>query len=204
MTIQVQIFTRTPLSNNNYVVLDSDSHEAVLIDCSEPADDIMEYIQQQGCQLKYVLLTHAHFDHVLGVQYFQDKYHVPVYGSRKDQTLLNHINDYTTWLKLPKVKVPKLDGYLEDQNLTLGQYPIKVIATPGHTEGCVCYLIQNLLFSGDTLFKGSYGRTDFPGGSVRDIQKSLHMLFDTLSDDVVVYPGHGAATTIKSERALYK
>ena len=204
MTIQVQTFTRAPLSNNNYVVIDPDSHEAILIDCSEPTDDIMEYVQQQGCQLKYVLLTHMHFDHVLGVQYFQDKYHVPVYGARQDQTLLNHINDYMEWLKLPKVQVPKLDGYLEDQNLTLGQYPIQIIATPGHTEGSVCYLIQNLLFSGDTLFKGSYGRTDFPGGSARDIHKSLHMLFDTLPDDVVVYPGHGAVTTIKSERTLYQ
>ncbi|MBP5343641.1 MAG: MBL fold metallo-hydrolase [Alphaproteobacteria bacterium] len=204
MTLNVKTFVEPPISNNNYVLIDSKSHEAVLIDCSASDDKIMAYIQEQGATLKYILLTHAHFDHVLGVDYFQKKYHVPAYCSEKDEALLKQINSYMQLMKLPIVVEPKIDEYIEHQALNIGRYPIQVIPTPGHTRGGVCYLIDNMLFSGDTLFKGSYGRTDLPDSNEHDMQQSLQLLFKTLQDDIIVYPGHGETTTIKHERKLYK
>ena len=203
MTLKVKTFVMPPITNNNYVIIDTDSHEAVLIDCSHATDEIMAYIKQQKANLKYILLTHAHFDHVLGVDYFQKKYHVPVYCSQKDESLLKQINDYMKCMKLSPVKEPQMDGYIEQKELKIGRYPIQVIQTPGHTNGSVCYFIKAMLFSGDTLFKESYGRTDFPGGDEHAMQKSLHLLFKTLPDDVAVYPGHGDSTTIKAERCFY-
>ena len=203
MTLTVKTFVMPPITNNNYVIIDTDSHEAVLIDCSHPVDEIMSYIKQQKANLKYILLTHAHFDHVLGVDYFQKKYHIPVYCSEKDVPLLKQINEYMKWMKLSPVTEPTIDGYVDAKELKIGRYPIQVMPTPGHTKGGVCYFVENMLFSGDTLFKGSYGRTDFPGGSERAMQESLHLLFKTLPDYVIVYPGHGEATTIKAERNFY-
>ena len=203
MTLKVKTFVMPPLTNNNYVIIDTDSHEAVLIDCSHATDEIMAYIKKQKAKLKYILLTHAHFDHVLGVDYFQKKYHIPVYCSQKDVPLLKQINDYMKCMKLSLVTEPIIDGYADRKELKIGRYAIQVIPTPGHTKGGLCYLIGKMLFSGDTLFKGNYGRTDFPGGNEHDMQKSLRLLFDTLSDNVHVYPGHGNATTVKAERKLY-
>ena len=204
MTIHVKTFVKPPLSNNNYVVIDDVSNEAILIDCSEPTDEVMKYIKQQKAELKYILLTHAHFDHVLGVHYFQKKYHIPVYGSLKDESLLKQLNDYMALVKLPAVEEPEMYADVEKQALSLGKNSIRVLATPGHTEGGVCYLIKNMLFSGDTLFNGSHGRTDLPGGDDIKMKQSLQMLFKLLPDKTVVYPGHGSETTIGAEKLLYK
>ena len=204
MTIEVKTFTTAPLANNNYVVIDSVSHEALLIDCSGRLDEVMNYVQSQGATLKYILLTHGHFDHVMGVNYFKEKYRIPTYIAKEDQCQLEGINDYLKWMHIPSVEVPEVAGYLNEIQPKLGDHVIQVIKTPGHTDGSVCYLIDHMLFSGDTLFKGSYGRTDFPGGDEQKIHESLKHLFEMLPDDVVVYPGHESSTTIGAERKLYK
>ena len=203
MTIQVKTFIEPPLWNNNYVVIDTESHEAILIDCSNATDEIMNYIKDQKASLKYILLTHGHFDHVLGVNYFKNNYHVPVYLAEKDKQLLSQINSYMSFLHMSDVDVPKIDGYIDDKIFTIGSYTIKIISTPGHTPGSVCYQLNNLVFSGDTLFHNSHGRTDFPGGNDEDMKNSLKLLFHTLSDDTIVYPGHGENTIIQAERHLY-
>ena len=204
MGLVIKQFVKLPLKNNNYVVADEDSKEAVLIDCSHPDDEIMNWTQEQGFSLKYILLTHAHVDHVLGVNYYLEKHNVAAYLYKKDKPLLARINDYIEMIKLPSVDMPKVQFFDMNQHFQLGQYPIEMIMTPGHTQGGVCYLIDGHLFSGDTLFHGTYGRTDLPESNEAAMQKSLTALFEKLPDKTHVYSGHGAPTTIGHERWLYQ
>lgn len=199
----IKTFLEKPLDNNNYVIIDEETLEAVLIDCSHSDDAIMDYIREQGATLKYILLTHGHLDHVMGVSHFQKKYKVPVYVAKEDAVLMAGINTWTRMLGWPETKVPKADEILSDNNdLMLGKNKIQVIKTAGHTQGCVCYLIGDNLFSGDTLFRGTYGRTDLPGSNQEQMNNSLQILFK-LPDETKVFPGHGAPTTIGDEKKLY-
>lgn len=194
----VKRFIKGPLQNNNYVIIDEESREAVLIDCSEPSDDIMDYIKEQGATLKYILLTHAHFDHILGVNYYRKKYGVSVFLHKDDFPLLSQLCQYFAGAE--SVSVDKL--FDDDAEFSIGNKKIKVIHTAGHTEGSVCFLIDNMLFSGDTLFYGTYGRTDLPFGDERKMFESLKRLFK-LDNDIVVYPGHGRDTGIGAEKVRY-
>ena len=199
-------FVFPPLHNNNYLVLDPESKEAVLFDCSVPNDEVMKFVESQGAILKMILLTHGHFDHVMGVNYFWEKHHVPTYVHENDLPLLQDINNYTRYANMTeKVSVPKVDGTFNGNTIfKLGKYPIQIISTPGHTRGCTCFLIDDILISGDTLFQGTYGRTDLPTSSDNVMQQSLKRLFRELPDTTRVYPGHGHPTTIGSERGLYE
>jgi glyoxylase-like metal-dependent hydrolase (beta-lactamase superfamily II) len=200
----IKQFREEPLDNNNYVVIDPISKEAVLIDCSCPDDSIMDYIKEQGAVLKFILLTHGHLDHVMGVIHFQKKHNILVYIAKEDMPLMADINSWTQLLGWPEVDVPKADKILPmDEELMLGKNKIQIIPTPGHTAGGVCYLIGDNLFSGDTLFRGTYGRTDLPGSSQEQMNNSLQKLFD-LPEATKVFSGHGAPTTIADEKKLYR
>ena len=200
----VQSFLEPPLGNNNYVVTDPDTREAALIDCSHPDEKIVRYIQSTGIKLKYIFLTHVHFDHMMGLPYFQEKYKAEIYIPRVDMNLLKQMNEWSQTHKFPTPDLPKEAGIADmDSVFPLGKHLIRVIKTPGHTAESVCYLIGNHLFSGDTLFQGTYGRTDLPGGSLEQMRESIHQLLE-LPDKTVVYPGHGAKTTIGEERGLYE
>lgn len=204
MSLIVQRFVKAPLKNNNYVIADEASKEAILVDCSVPDDEIINWVQKNGFQLKYILLTHGHFDHVLGVNYYRDKYGLDAYLYEKDAPLLDRVNEYTKWLGFEEVEKPQVKNFDLNVSFKLGRYPIEVIATAGHTQGGVCYLIDDKLFSGDTLFYGTHGRTDLQESDEVAMQKSLQMLFQKLPDETQVYPGHGATTTIGHERGLYQ
>ena len=199
-------FVFPPLWNHNYLVLDPESKEAVLFDCSVPNDDIMKFVEEQGAILKMVLLTHGHFDHVMGVNYFWEKYHVPTYVHENDLSLLKDINRYTHYAHMDQiVEIPKVDGTFNKNTVfKLGKYSIRILETPGHTQGSCCFLIGDILISGDTLFQGTHGRTDLPTSSQNAMNLSLKRLFRELPDSTKVYPGHGHPTTIGAERGLYQ
>ena len=199
-------FVFPPLNNHNYLVLDSESKEGVLFDCSVPNDEVMKFVENQGAILKMILLTHGHFDHVMGVNYFWEKHHIPTYVHENDLPLLQEINNYTRYANMTeKVPVPKVDGTFNASTIfKLGKYPIRIISTPGHTKGCTCFLIDDILISGDTLFMGTYGRTDLPTSSPEAMKQSLKRLFRELPGTTRVYPGHGHPTTIGAERGLYE
>ena len=200
----VKKFVKRPLENNNYLVIDEASREAVLIDCSEECDDIMAYINDSGAVLQSILLTHGHFDHVMGVNYFKAKYNVDAYIYASEAAEAARCGDLAAAIGMRKVESPRIAGTFNEQSpLKIGKKAIKVISTPGHTAGSVCFLIENHLFSGDTLFCGSYGRTDFPGGDNIAMMQSLRKLLTTLADDVAVHPGHGEDTTIAAEKRYY-
>lgn len=193
-------FVLGALENNNFLLIDNFSKEAVLIDGSSYSDEIEKALQEHDATLKYLLLTHGHFDHILGVSEIKEKFGCKVLINKEDEVLLNSVNSYVAQFGIGNVEVPKIDEYVEDnQVIKLGEHEIKVITTPGHTLGGVCYLVEDMLFSGDTLFYECVGRTDLPGGSFEQLVKNIKEKLFTLDKHIKVYPGHGYTSTIGHE-----
>ena len=182
------------IQENCYIVIDESTKKAFIVDPGDEGSKIADVIDSLGIKLEYLLLTHGHFDHVGAVEYIADKYNVPFYISEVDEK----------WsVKVPSLfgKLRKADGYLKDgDSIAFGDNNIKVIETPGHTEGGICFLIDDILLTGDTLFRTSIGRTDFPGGNFKDIIASIKNKLLGLGDDITVYPGHGPSSTIAFEK----
>lgn len=190
------------VGTNCYLLCNMDIKECVLIDPADSQDEISRMIDESGCSLKGILLTHGHFDHIMAADAVRDKYGVKVYASCDEENTLEqpHINLGEAYgLKLSvKADVWHKDGEI----LKLAGFDIEALHTPGHTEGGSCYYIREIgvLFSGDTLFCGSVGRTDFPGGSMSEIVRSIKEKVMVLPDDTKVYPGHGEGTSVGYER----
>ncbi|MGG7176451.1 MBL fold metallo-hydrolase [Clostridium paraputrificum] len=177
-----------------YIAMDEKTKEAIVVDPGGVNPEIERTIEELGAKVKYILLTHGHFDHVGGVEYLADKLNVPFYINKIDEEYME--KDSSVY-----GSIRKADGYLNDgDRLTLGNHEIKVIHTPGHTKGGVCLLIDDKLFSGDTLFQGSIGRTDFIGGDFGEIINSIKTKLLPLGDNIEVYPGHGPMSTIGYEK----
>lgn len=190
------------VGTNCYLLCNMDIKECVLIDPADSQDEISRMIDESGCSLKGILLTHGHFDHIMAADAIRDKYGVKVYASCDEKNTLEqpHINLGEAYgLKLSvKADVWHKDGEI----LKLAGFDIEALHTPGHTEGGSCYYVREIgvLFSGDTLFCGSVGRTDFPGGSMSEIVRSIKEKLMVLPDDTKVYPGHGESTSVGYER----
>lgn len=191
-----------PFDANNYLLMDKNTKEAVLIDCSEYKQEIIEDIYKLGAKVKYILLTHGHFDHILGVNKMTEALGVDAYIKNADIILAENINTMPKLLNLPMAEVPIINGRIEDwQEFQLGEHKIKAIPTPGHTEGGMSFLVDNeFLFSGDTLFCQSFGRTDLFGGNIKKLVNSIKNVLFALEDNIIVYPGHGQSTTIKFKK----
>jgi len=195
----LKIFVEPPIDNNNYLLIDEKSKEAVLIDCSAVDDSVQQAIKESGSKLKYLLLTHGHFDHVAGIRKKDEEPHIVMH--KNDLRILSQSNLYLPAFGIPEIEIPEIDMFINDGDiLKLGEHEIKVIHTPGHTQGGVCYLIDNMLFSGDTIFKESVGRCDMEGGDFNQIVESIKTKIFTLPDDIIIYPGHGQATTVGWEK----
>ena len=189
----IKNFIKGLLHNNNYV----------LIDCTKSDDDIMEYIISQNAKLKYILLTHGHYDHIMGLPYYKNKYNIDFWIHKDDTILIENLKSFTR-LKDPITDTPKINNTFDETKIfNLGNKEIKVIHTPGHSKGSVCFLIDNILFSGDTMFYETHGRTDLYGGNYNEILQSLKTLLK-LPKDTIVYPGHDETTTIEHELITYK
>ena len=200
--ITIKTFVEGPIDANNYLVIDEESKEAVLIDCSSSREEYIQAVKDSNINLKYILLTHGHFDHILGLNAFKNEFNVEVFMAKEDEKQLEFApqmcsiftgNDMTSNIEVK--------NYIKDNDeLFIGKTKIKAISTPGHTEGGMCYLIENKLFSGDTLFQGSVGRCDMPGGDLGTIIKSIKEKLFILPDEIEVYTGHGPKTVIGSEK----
>lgn len=205
--LKIKQFSVNPLGENCYVI-SNEQGEAAIIDCGayEPSEceQISNYIQAEGLIPKHVLLTHGHFDHIFGLPFLYKNYGLKPSLHEADKTWYEHANEMciAVFGVGLREEMPEIGNWLVDgQTILLGNDELKVICTPGHTQGGVCFYNakQGLLFSGDTLFYGSVGRTDLEGGNQMQELRSICEKLLVLPDETKVFPGHGGATTIGYE-----
>ena len=189
-----------PIATNCYVVETGDG-SCIVLDISEEIGKLTAYLEANALTVSAILLTHGHYDHIGGVARIQKAYQAPVYVHAADAAMLTSEKEsMATWLaNQPFDPVTKFQTIQDGETISIGSLSFHVLHTPGHTSGSVCYQCEDVLFSGDTLFRLSRGRTDFPGGSDADMLQSLKRLYD-LPGDYTVYPGHNEATTLQYER----
>ena len=192
--MRVQTFNVGMLSTNCYVVNCPETKEAIIIDpgldAAQEADQIVRYVDANALKVKFIVNTHGHHDHISGDALLKKKYGVPICIQACDVHCLNGLGE----------KIAPANVMLKDKGLLkFGQTTLKVMHTPGHTPGSISLVGENLVFTGDTLFAGGIGRTDFPEGSDNDMKLSLEKML-LLSDNYVVYPGHGGVSTIGEEK----
>ena len=185
------------MDNNCSLIID-ETNQSALVDCNEFSQKMIDMIGDTD--LKYILLTHGHFDHIIGVKSVKEKYGAQVVISKEDEPMLNSSKlSLAVFCNAPQNNVDADIIVKDGDEITLGEIKIKVMATPGHTSGSVCYIAENCIFSGDTLFYCSCGRTDFPSGSPEQMMSSLQKL-KALDGDYKVYTGHNNLTTLDFER----
>jgi hydroxyacylglutathione hydrolase len=193
-----------PLQCNCSILGDEDSHEAIVVDPGDDIPRIMTLLATHNLTLKQILITHAHIDHIAGAHRLKRLTGAPILYNENDLPLVKMMDEQATWLRIPTPTVEAPDDTLDDGRvIAISGLSGSIIHTPGHTEGSVClYLPEHLLLiAGDTLFAGTVGRTDLPGGDMRKLIASIHERLLTLPDQVKVIPGHGLTTTIGDERA---
>jgi glyoxylase-like metal-dependent hydrolase (beta-lactamase superfamily II) len=192
-----------PLQCNCSVIGDETTHEAMVIDPGDNIDRVVAILNQHKLQVKQIVITHAHIDHVGGAMKLRALTNAPILLNQNDYALLKMLDVQATWIGVAPPGDVAIEASIGDgESLQTGNLSAKVMHTPGHTEGSVClyFPAEKLLIAGDTLFAGSIGRTDLPGGSFEKIMRSLRDRVLTLPDETVVIPGHGPRTTIGEER----
>ena len=187
-------------NQNCYIVYD-DSLEGIVIDPGSDGEEIFDKIKKLGIRIKYILLTHCHYDHIEGLGILRKLTGAEVVASFECNLGIQSASINLSMLFSDQISEEPADLIINDSDIIkAGNMEIKVITTPGHTKGGVSFLIDNELFSGDTLFLRSVGRTDFPGGSSDTLIKSIKEKLYILDDDTIVHPGHGNDTKIDYEK----
>ena len=201
MTVEVTSFVNGRWKQNCYIV--SRGEDAIVIDPGSQGDDLIALIGSRTWKIHGIVNTHGHFDHIGAVAPLQEKYQVPFYLHSADERLMQRANLFRMVFEAKDpVKIPTITKDIASlpKEFEVGRFNIGWIATPGHTEGSVCLLIENCLFAGDTLMQNKIGRTDLPGGNREKLIASVKSLM-SLPGETTVYGGHGPATTIAAEFA---
>lgn len=188
-------FSPTAWESNSYLLVENG--KAMLIDAGASLEKIAEALGREQAELVGILLTHGHFDHILSIDALREKYSVPVYVHEADATMLTdgRLNAFTYFFGRERTWHPAERLLSDKDRIPFGDKKISVISTAGHTRGSVCYLVDDLLFSGDTIFADGYGRTDLSGGNFEELSRSLQTLF-TFPKSLRVYSGHGMSATL--------
>ena len=201
--IRVDYMVIGPVSTNCYFLVNEELREAVIVDPGENAKQIQGYLAENELKPVAILLTHGHFDHMMAATALRDAYGIKVYATAKEKELLNSSTLNLSKGFLRTDYTMDADIYCkEGDEFYLAGCSIRVLETPGHTPGGCCYYIpsQNMMFSGDTLFYGSIGRTDFPGGSFKELSRSIKEKLYVLPAETICYSGHGEATKVGFEK----
>lgn len=199
----IELFTLVvgPLEENCYIACDADTREALIVDPGAEAEKIIQFIKDKNILPQMIVNTHGHWDHVGAVSKLKDTFHIPFYLHQEDAKWLEE--PLASYFGRSAVRGLTVDHFVKDgDELTLGQHRLRVIHTPGHTQGgCVLWLVEDAIaFTGDTLFKGTVGRTDFEDGSYEAILHSVQTALKALPGECVLYPGHGPKSTMAFER----
>ncbi len=195
-----------PFYKNGFVVGCERTREAILIDPGDEVDELLGAVRDLDVDVRFVLLTHAHVDHVTGVAAAKDAFGVPVYLHKDDLFLYESAVEQGAMFGFKVRQPPPIDEFYDDSPIRFGDYEVHVHHTPGHCPGGVCLQIGkngergDHLFVGDTLFANSIGRTDLPGGDYTVLMRSITEVLFPLGEEAIVHPGHGPDTTIRREK----
>ncbi len=192
-----------PLQCNCSVIGDENTRGAMVIDPGDDIEDVLALVRKHNLQVEQIVVTHAHIDHVGGAMKLRAATDAPILLNQNDYALLKMLDVQASWIGVAPPGPVEVDYNVgHDETISVGSHNATVLHTPGHTEGSIClyFPVEKKLIAGDTLFAGSIGRTDLPGGSFKKLMNSLHERVLALPDDTVVVPGHGPATTIWQER----
>lgn len=200
--IQIQSLVLGMVATNVFFVQNTETRELILIDPADRADVIVRKISEMDGIPVAVLLTHAHFDHIMALEEVRNRYSIPVYAHEDEEAVLEDPMKNLSGMQGASLSL-HADRLLKDnEEFELAGFTFRVLHTPGHTQGSCCYYLadEKVLFSGDTLFCGSYGRVDFPTSSARSMEDSVFRLVHELPEDVNVFPGHEMFTSIGFEK----
>ncbi len=198
-----EIFPVGPLQCNCSIIGDENTREGMVIDPGDDISDVLAIVQKHNLKIKQIVITHAHIDHIGGAMKLRALTGAPILLNQNDYALLKMLDIQATWIGVPDPGKVEIDhSVTTGETVSAGAHTAHVLHTPGHTEGSICLYFENekKLIAGDTLFAGSIGRTDLPGGDMQKIMRSLHGTVLSLPDETIVVPGHGESTTIGEER----
>ena len=203
----IEVHASAPFFKNGFVLGCEETHEGVVVDPGEEVGLLLSAVEQHGLSIRYILLTHAHLDHVTGVARAKQALNVPVVLHRADNFLYEGVVQQGMMFGLRVEPQPPIDAFYDGEGpWRFGRYGAWVYHTPGHCPGGVCLAVgredqtERTLFVGDTLFAGSIGRTDLPGGDLETLLTSIRRVLLRFPDDTIVWPGHGPSTAVGRER----
>ena len=198
--INIHKITAGPFQENGYIVHGDDNLDCIIIDPGNSPELYIKEIGNNNLNPIAILNTHGHIDHVHAVQPLKEHYSIPFYIHKNEKMIIDHYPQGCLMYGMTPNEKPVVDHWLTNENsFTIGDYNLEIIQTPGHTPGGVCYQLNGDIFTGDTLFKGSIGRTDFPGGNYNTLMDSLKLLIEKIPGNTRVHSGHGYSTTIENE-----
>lgn len=187
-----------PLNANCYILADEVLKKCLIIDVGGGFDEVVSVVNERGYTVVGALFTHGHYDHALdGIKCKEAG--IPVYITRKDQELIDGRGNLARYCGVTMTPFVA-DGYLQEGINDIGGFSVEVVFTPGHTAGSCCFIVDGTIYSGDTIFKGNFGRFDFPSGSFQDLKKSVFDVVYSYPDKTPIYPGHGDPTTVGEEK----
>jgi hydroxyacylglutathione hydrolase len=196
----IEVRAVAPFYKNGFVLGCERTRDAVVIDPGDEVDELLAAVRDHDFEVRHILLTHAHLDHISGVDTARQALDAPIYLHKEDLFLYEGIVRQGEMFGFKVRQQPSIDVFYDGSPIAFGEFEVKVHHTPGHCPGGVCLQVDSHLFVGDTLFAGSIGRTDLPGGKYDVLMRSITEVLFPLGDDAIVHPGHGPDTTIARER----